>query len=212
MAWNGGERPAVAAIYLQIEVIEKAYKALVKKYHPDLQPNENKHEAEKKIKIINEAYEILSDAAKKESYDKKLNASRINQQQSYNQNINSQANTVNPNSSNTKKSVTYSSNKKNTTTTPKENFNQEYYNNIYKKAYRDAYIRNLKNMGYNIRYEKTFKQKLINFASIIIAIATLIILLVILWHIPYTKNYLLKIYFENPSIKLLIDSFINAIK
>lgn len=195
-----------------IEVIEKAYKALVKKYHPDLQPNENKHEAEKKIKIINEAYEILSDAAKKESYDKKLNASRINQQQSYNQNINSQANTVNPNSSNTKKSVTYSSNKKNTTTTPKENFNQEYYNNIYKKAYRDAYIRNLKNMGYNIRYEKTFKQKLINFASIIIAIATLIILLVILWHIPYTKNYLLKIYFENPSIKLLIDSFINAIK
>ena len=195
-----------------IEVIEKAYKALVKKYHPDLQPNENKHEAEKKIKIINEAYEILSDAAKKESYDKKLNASRINQQQSYNQNINSQANTVNPNSSNTKKSVTYSSNKKNTTTTPKENFNQEYYNNIYKKAYRDAYIRNLKNMGYNIKYKKTFKQYLINFASIIIAIATLIILLVILWHIPYTKNYLLKIYFENPSIKLLIDSFINAIK
>ena len=194
------------------EVIEKAYKALVKKYHHDLQPNENKHEAENKIKVINEAYEILSDAAKKESYDKKLNASRINQQQSYNQNINSQANTVNPNSSNTKKSVTYHSNKNNTTTTPKGNFNQEYYNNIYKKAYHDAYIRNLKNMGYNIRYEKTFKQKLINFASIVIAIATLIILLVILWHIPYTKNYFLKIYSENPSIKLLIDSFINAIK
>lgn len=194
------------------EVIEKAYKALVKKYHPDLQPNENKHEAENKIKVINEAYEILSDAAKKESYDKKLNASRINQQQSYNQNINSQANTVNPNSSNTKKSVTYHSNKNNTTTTPKGNFNQEYYNNIYKKAYHDAYIRNLKNMGYNIIYEKTFKQKLINFASIVIAIATLIILLVILWHIPYTKNYFLKIYSENPSIKILIDSFINAIK
>ena len=67
-------------------------------------------------------------------------------------------------------------------------------------------------MGYNIIYEKTFKQKLINFASIVIAIATLIILLVILWHIPYTKNYFLKIYSENPSIKLLIDSFINAIK
>ena len=195
-----------------IEVIEKAYKALVKKYHPDLQPNENKHEAEKKIKIINEAYEILSDAAKKESYDKKLNASRINQQQSYNQNINSQANTVNPNSSNTKKSVTYSSNKKNTTTTPKETFNQEYYNNVYKKAYHDAYIKSLKNMGYNIKYQKTFKQYLINFASIIIAISTLIILLVVLWHIPYTKNYFLKIYFENPSIKLLIDSFVDAIK
>ena len=194
------------------EVIEKAYKALVKKYHPDLQPNANKHEAENKIKVINEAYEILSDTTKKENYDKKLNASRINQQQSYNQNINSQTNTVNPNSSNTKKSVTYHSNKNNPTTTPKGNFNQEYYNNIYKKAYHDAYIRNLKNMGYNIRYEKTFKQKLINFASIVIAIATLIILLVILWHIPYTKNYFLKFYSENPNIKLFIDSFINAIK
>ena len=194
------------------EVIEKAYKALVKKYHPDLQPNENKQEAEKKIKIINEAYEILSDATKKESYDNKLNASKINQQQNYNQNTTSHANTINTNNSNIKSSTNYYSNTNNINTTPNGAFNQEYYNNVYKKAYQDAYIKNLKNMGYNIKYEKTFKQQLINFASIIIAIATLIIILVILWHIPYTKNYLLKIYFENPSIKLLIDSFINAIK
>ena len=41
------------------EVIEKAYKVLVKKYHPDLQDASNKEEADKKMKEINEAYSIL---------------------------------------------------------------------------------------------------------------------------------------------------------
>ena len=49
------------------EVIEKAYKALVKKYHPDLQPDEKKQMAENKIKLINEAYDVLSDKIKKEN-------------------------------------------------------------------------------------------------------------------------------------------------
>ena len=63
-----------------IEVIEKAYKVLVKKYHPDLQANNP--DAEKKIREINEAYNVLSDQFLKEQYDQEL------QQQSnaYNQN------------------------------------------------------------------------------------------------------------------------------
>ena len=40
------------------EIIEKAYKTLVKKYHPDLQQDENKNKYEEKIKKINEAYEM----------------------------------------------------------------------------------------------------------------------------------------------------------
>ena len=40
------------------EVIEKAYKVLAKKYHPDLQEEKNRKNAEDKIKTINEAYEI----------------------------------------------------------------------------------------------------------------------------------------------------------
>lgn len=47
--------------------IKKAYRQLAKKYHPDLNPN-NK-EAEEKFKQVNEAYEVLSDASKKERYD-----------------------------------------------------------------------------------------------------------------------------------------------
>ena len=41
------------------EIIEKAYKTLVKKYHPDLQQDENKNKYEEKIKKINEAKRII---------------------------------------------------------------------------------------------------------------------------------------------------------
>ena len=39
--------------------IKKAYKALAKKYHPDLNPDSKT--AESKFKEINEAYEVLGD-------------------------------------------------------------------------------------------------------------------------------------------------------
>ena len=51
------------------EMIKKAYSTLVKKYHPDLQPDNLKSEYEKKIKLINEAYEVLSDKEKRKNYD-----------------------------------------------------------------------------------------------------------------------------------------------
>ena len=54
------------------EVIEKAYKVLVKKYHPDLFTGEKKIYAEKKIKEINEAYSVLTDEFMKEQYDVEL--------------------------------------------------------------------------------------------------------------------------------------------
>ena len=43
------------------EIIEKAYRTLVKKYHPDIYSSVEKREAERKLKDINEAYNILSD-------------------------------------------------------------------------------------------------------------------------------------------------------
>lgn len=51
------------------EDIKKAYKDLVKKWHPDLHP-ENKEEAEAKFKEIHEAYEVLSDPQKRAQYDR----------------------------------------------------------------------------------------------------------------------------------------------
>lgn len=53
------------------EVIHMAYKALCKKYHPDVYQGD-KHFAEEQIKKINEAYEILSDETQKKNYDNSL--------------------------------------------------------------------------------------------------------------------------------------------
>lgn len=49
--------------------IRKAYKKSALKYHPDKNPD-NKEEAAKKFKDVNEAYEVLSNKEKKEIYDK----------------------------------------------------------------------------------------------------------------------------------------------
>lgn len=47
--------------------IKKAYRALAKKYHPDVNPGDA--EAEKKFKEASEAYAVLSDPEKKRQYD-----------------------------------------------------------------------------------------------------------------------------------------------
>ena len=47
--------------------IKKAYRKLAKKYHPDVNPNDNK--AQEKFKDINEAYEALGNEDKRKKYD-----------------------------------------------------------------------------------------------------------------------------------------------
>ena len=49
------------------KTIKKAFRKLAKQYHPDLHPDDKK--AHEKFKEINEAYEVLSDPKKKQTYD-----------------------------------------------------------------------------------------------------------------------------------------------
>lgn len=54
------------------EVIEKVYKVLAKKYHPDTTQEADKQLAEEKFKMISEAYETLSNEDKRKKYDIEL--------------------------------------------------------------------------------------------------------------------------------------------
>jgi molecular chaperone DnaJ len=49
------------------EDIKRAYRKLVRKYHPDANPGDK--EAEQRFKAINEAYEVLGDPQKRRQYD-----------------------------------------------------------------------------------------------------------------------------------------------
>lgn len=55
------------------DTIKKVFRILIKKNHPDLFEGEEKKLAEEKVKLLNEAYEVLIDKEKRKDYDFKLN-------------------------------------------------------------------------------------------------------------------------------------------
>lgn len=73
-----------------LEVIQMAYKALAKKYHPDLNQG-NIAVAEARMKLLNEAYRVLSDPNLRAEYDRRINSARQttpNTSNTYSQNTN----------------------------------------------------------------------------------------------------------------------------
>ena len=195
------------------EVIEKAYKTLVKKYHPDLQEAENNGQYEEKMKEINEAYSVLSDDFKKSNYDEQVKESTISIEE-YNrlvqenqnlraqiENINAQFNrsnvtnkTVNNNQNNTRNDDTIS------------RMSRVMYENIKQaraQAYNDAYEQDLRNRGYTINYKHDFKYYL-KFAG---CICIMILILFIIYQIPIVKKFVNQLYEENLVIHAIVNIF-----
>jgi DnaJ-class molecular chaperone len=54
------------------EVIERAYKALSLKYHPDRAQPDRRTQATARMQRINEAYHVLHDSARRRAYDATL--------------------------------------------------------------------------------------------------------------------------------------------
>lgn len=200
------------------EIIEKAYKTLVKKYHPDLQGSNLKENYEEKLKKINAAYEVLSNPEKRKNYDINLNNNNISKDEYnnlYNENtkLRNEINYLRNNINNSNRTSSYQPQNKENNIQQNQNYqnnvnqaeiNQQ-INNAVNKAYYDAYIQDLKSRGYKIQYKKTFK----DFIALILTIIVILIIGFILWHIPFTKNFLISLYNDNPIIKLLVDFIIN---
>ena len=200
------------------EIIEKAYKTLAKKYHPDLQDEAHKKEAEEKFKIINEAYQTLSNPQLKASYDQNILDNNISQEQyeemyKQNQILKNELNNLHrqQTSQYTNPNNNMYNNANSNQDTPEKRYkrNLEYEKQLERarqQAYQDAYIQDLKNRGYKIKYKKTFSDYIKSLISIIIVFS----ILFILWNIPFIHNYFIKLY-NNNIILQIIGNFFSSI-
>ena len=214
------------------EIIEKSYKTLVKKYHPDLQENNLKNIYEEKIKKINEAYDILSDLEKRKNYDLNLKNTEISPEE-FN-------NLINENN-NLKKEINYLKNNINSiqnnyhmNTNSNDNiYNQEhmnenshdnYYNqehmnknshdNYYNHEHmnKNSYVNNTNYSNNNYKkiklnnYLKNLSKNLFAFFCTILIMG---LFLFILWQIPFIKNYIKNLYNDNFILQYFINIFKN---
>lgn len=179
------------------EIIEKAYKTLAKKYHPDVQTPENKSNAEEMMKKINEAYSVLSDEQKRIEYDKKLS------EQEYNHNENVYNATENNNVNFDNWQEAYSK------------LNRREKSKVQKKIEKEAneeikrqYQSFLRSLGYKIKHKWTFK----DFITLAIVIMVLISIFMILWWIPETHNWMIEIYNNNLVVRIIVNIIIGIYK
>lgn len=193
------------------EIIEKAYKTLAKKYHPDLQEEANKKQAEAMMKKINEAYEILGNEEKRSRYDGEL-AEKRNMEEMQRQNVNQNYQGYNmqyqDNAVNNVNSANYDYEKERLRYERKlqeeelkqrrkmqEDLNREYNN---------AYENYLRSLGYRIKHRWTKE----NTRDLLITIGVIVVVFIILWFIPPTHDWMVNFYESNPIIKTFIDIII----
>ena len=191
------------------EVIEKAYKTLAKKYHPDLQQDEKQQEYAEKMKTINEAYDVLSDGVKREQYNKQLEHERIQQMQNEaisreqqdrilqeNYALKQQLNRMGVNNNSTDEGTIINMTRV---------LNQQ-INAARRQAYHDAYVQDMRNRGYKIKYKHDLKYYL---KLIVVLIITAFISFLI-YQIPPVKNFFADLYNESVGFKLIIDIIKNT--
>lgn len=174
------------------EVIEKAYKTLAKKYHPDLQNNSN---CQDKMRQINEAYEILSNDFKRREYDEKIKRQSVSIEE-YNRII--QEN--NRLKKDLKRVVNQRETSQNQGRLEEMSIMQRYYEQI-KKATKQP----------QMRYErKKTKISLEKIKKIVIYIAILIGIGLVLAIVPFTRKFFINLYNNNVIIKLLVDTIVET--
>ena len=173
------------------EVIEKAYKALVKKYHPDLQENKNT-QSEELIKKINEAYDVLSDKEKRNAYDERLLAEE-------HERIQIQQNQMRQHHNNTS-NIQHQNQNHPTQEELELNYKQQ-VEAARQQAYYDAYVQDMRNRGYKFKQKKSFKDYLKTVIIILIIFASIWLI----WQIPPVRNWINNLAKNNFIIKIIVD-------
>lgn len=173
------------------EVIEKAYKTLAKKYHPDLQ---NNSDCQDKMRKINEAYEILSNDFKRREYDEKIKRQSVSIEE-YNKIIQE-----NNRLKQDLQKVTSTNNISNLNQIDSLQFARRYYSKIRKKSEQPQIQYNRKKI--NISFEKI--KRLIIYILILFGIG------ILLATIPVSRNFFINLYNNNTAIKLIVNIIIGT--
>lgn len=202
-----------------IEVIDKAYRVLAKKYHPDVYEGDKK-QAEAMMQKLNEAYDVLSDENKRSNYDailkrkkqieleKSITENKKNSSidsQNFN-NINSQNETDTPLNNPAK----YNKEKFVVDTTYMDEKQKRKIKKKLQERYVEAYDNYLRSRGYKLRYKWTPKRIL----KAILIVAFSILILTLIFFLPPVHNYFISVYESNPIFKMTVDlisSFFSAI-
>lgn len=174
------------------EIIEKVYKVLAKRYHPDLQTPENKQDAEEKMKQINEAYSTLSDKNKRAEYDAGLKVLREQEEIRKRNEILQQ--------SNVQTRIVYT----NIPEEPVQNTTNIRYDNQYNDSYNNQYSY----VEIKKQYEReNFKAKLIGIRDVFISIVIIILIIGVLWLIPPTREMMIEFYNDNMLLQAIVKAF-----
>lgn len=197
------------------EIIEKAYKVLAKRYHPDLQEEKDKKQAEEKMKQINEAYTILIDDEKRKAYDIELNAKRqeeIQRKMQENTKVNNEITREEQEVFNDLQNANMKRQKEeqdkiNRKLEEEQKSNMEKLQADLQRTYSNAYNNYLRSLGYKIKEPWTLK-RFIELMKVLIILAVIIIFI---WFFPPTHKLIIDFYEQNVVLKFIIDIFIKLI-
>ena len=177
------------------EIIEKAYRTLVKRYHPDLYSSVQKREAEAKLKEINEAYNILSDDFLRGQYDLELKKEEMQYEELKNRQVNNES---------------YNINNSDTINNQRRNESAEQINKKFENKKKNnvgtifGIVELVKELWSNIpKGGERRKLDKTDFLAIGLTIVVILILGVILWFIPFTNGWMRQLLFENPLFNLI---------
>ena len=166
------------------EIIEKAYRTLVKRYHPDLYSSTQKQLAEQKLRDLNEAYDVLSDDFLRRQYDREFQKEQESKTIEAGENQNQNRNRRNTSSQNKNR---------------KEDINARTNTKMNNTVGTFSIVGMLKDLIVQ-KFRNREKRKLnqTDFLAIGLTVVIVVLIGVVLWFIPFTNGWMRQLLFENP--------------
>lgn len=190
-------------IHASKEVIDKAFKVLAKKYHPDTQDDSKKAWAEEQFKLLNEAYEVLSDKTKREEYTKELEYdknSKFDALMLKNADLEVQIENLQMELEQLRHSSV-----SNDTYQSETNYQSQAYQQTYIRP--PQYTTKKQEPMYYESYYHPIKSKLKSLIAFCITLLILAFAGFLLWKIPYTHNLIIEFYKSNSVIQSISKLF-----